>query len=111
MGRGLFEGWHIIVLLVLLVVLFGFKRLPDAARSVGRSMRIFKSEVHEMKNDSKSAASSDTVRGETVRDHTAATPTSGTTGAASGTTATPGPTASSPITEDNSPRTDNASGL
>jgi sec-independent protein translocase protein TatA len=108
MGRGLFEGWHIIVLLVLLVVLFGFKRLPDAARSVGRSMRIFKSEVHEMKNDGKSAASSDTVRGETVRDHTAATPTTGT---ASGTTAAPGATASSPITEDNSPRTDNASGL
>src|SRR6476660_7045117 len=102
MGRGLFEGWHIIVLLVLLVVLFGFKRLPDAARSVGRSMRIFKSEVHEMKNDGKSAASSDTVKGETVRDHTGA-PAAGT----SGTTAAPGPTASSPITEDNSPRTDN----
>ena len=111
MGRGLFEGWHIIVLLVLLVVLFGFKRLPDAARSVGRSMRIFKSEVHEMKNDGKSAASSDTVKGETVREHTAGTPTTGTTGTASGTTATPGPTAASPITEDNSPRTDNASGL
>jgi sec-independent protein translocase protein TatA len=46
--RGLFEGWHIIILLVLLVVLFGFKRLPDAARSIGRSMRIFKSEVQEM---------------------------------------------------------------
>ena len=45
MGRGLFEGWHLIILLVLLVVLFGFKRLPDAARSIGRSMRIFKSEV------------------------------------------------------------------
>jgi sec-independent protein translocase protein TatA len=106
MGRGLFEGWHIIVLLVLLVVLFGFKRLPDAARSVGRSMRIFKSEVHEMKNDGKSAASSDTVKGETVRDNTAA-PTAGT----AGTTAAPGPTAASPITEDNSPRTDNTSGL
>ena len=56
--RGLFEGWHLIILLVLLVVLFGFKRLPDAARSIGRSMRIFKSEVEEMKNDGKSAASS-----------------------------------------------------
>jgi len=44
--------------------------LPDAARSLGRSMRIFKSEVEEMKKDgqsSPSAASSDTVRGETVR--------------------------------------------
>jgi sec-independent protein translocase protein TatA len=98
MGRGLFEGWHIIVLLVLLVLLFGFKRLPDAARSIGRSMRIFKSEVQEMKTDGKSAASSDTVKGETVRDHDAPGEAPGT---AQGT---------SPIREDNSPRTDNSSG-
>jgi sec-independent protein translocase protein TatA len=71
MGRGLFEGWHIVVLIVVVVLLFGWKRMPDAARSLGRSMRIFKSEVGEMKNDGKasppSAASSDTVRGETVQ--------------------------------------------
>ena len=107
MGRGLFEGWHIIVLLVLLVVLFGFKRLPDAARSIGRSMRIFKSEVHEMKNDGKSAASSDTVKGEAVADPKAPGATApGRTQSAPGAT-----TAASPITEDNSPRTDNATGL
>ncbi|WP_082580501.1 Sec-independent protein translocase subunit TatA [Phycicoccus sp. Root563] len=107
MGRGLFEGWHIIVLLVLLVVLFGFKRLPDAARSIGRSMRIFKSEVHEMKNDGKSAASSDTVKGEAVADPQGPGATApGRTQAAPGAT-----TAASPITEDNSPRTDNATGL
>jgi sec-independent protein translocase protein TatA len=67
--RGLFEGWHFVLLIALVIVIFGWKRLPDAARSLGRSMRIFKSEVQEMKNDGKpspSAASSDTVRGETV---------------------------------------------
>jgi sec-independent protein translocase protein TatA len=56
------------------VALFGYKRLPDAARSLGRSMRIFKSEIDEMKKDEPakpSAASSDTVKGETVH------PTSG----------------------------------
>jgi sec-independent protein translocase protein TatA len=68
MLRGAFEGWHIVIILALLILLFGFKRLPDAARSLGRSMRIFKSEVNEMKHDGKSAASSDTVKGETVRD-------------------------------------------
>jgi sec-independent protein translocase protein TatA len=47
----LFEGWHIIVLLVVVLVLFGYKRLPDAARSLGRSMRIFKSEVDTMRGD------------------------------------------------------------
>jgi len=68
----LFKPEHLIVLVVLLGLLFGWKKLPDAARSLGRSMRIFKSEVEEMKKDGKdtpSAASSDTVKGETVRPH------------------------------------------
>lgn len=41
----------LLVLLLVVVVVFGGKRLPDAARSLGRSMRIFKSEVKEMKDD------------------------------------------------------------
>jgi sec-independent protein translocase protein TatA len=45
---------EIILILVVLVLLFGAKRLPDAARSLGRSMRIFKSEVKEMGNDDES---------------------------------------------------------
>jgi sec-independent protein translocase protein TatA len=66
----LFEGWHLVVLALVIVALFGYKRLPDAARSLGRSMRIFKSEIDEMKTDEPakpSAASSDTVKGETLR--------------------------------------------
>jgi TatA/E family protein of Tat protein translocase len=42
---------EIVVLLVVVLVLFGAKRLPDSARSLGRSMRIFKSEMKEMKAD------------------------------------------------------------
>src|SRR3954467_12954877 len=42
---------EIMIILVVLVLLFGAKRLPDAARSLGRSMRIFKSEVKEMGRD------------------------------------------------------------
>jgi len=60
---------HILILVLVVLILFGWKKLPDVARSLGRSMRIFKSEVEEMKNDGKaqpSAASSDTVKGETV---------------------------------------------
>jgi sec-independent protein translocase protein TatA len=67
--RGLFEGWHFVILALVVVALFGYKKMPDAARSLGRSMRIFKSEIDEMKKDDKStpsAASGDTVRGETV---------------------------------------------
>ncbi|MBC3185570.1 Sec-independent protein translocase subunit TatA [Corynebacterium sp. zg-331] len=42
---------ELLIIAVLLVVLFGARRLPDAARSLGRSMRIFKSEVKEMHKD------------------------------------------------------------
>ena len=45
--------WEIIAIVVVIVLLFGAKRLPDAARSLGRSMRIFKSEVKEIGNDDK----------------------------------------------------------
>ena len=70
---------HILILILVVLILFGWKKLPDVARSLGRSMRIFKSEVEEMKNDGKttpSAASSDTVKGETIhpKDDSAADP-------------------------------------
>ncbi len=39
---------EIVILLIVVLVLFGAKRLPDSARSLGRSMRIFKSEMKEM---------------------------------------------------------------
>ncbi|MTA84810.1 MAG: twin-arginine translocase TatA/TatE family subunit, partial [Actinobacteria bacterium] len=39
--------------LILALVLFGAKRLPDSARSLGRSMRIFKSEVKAMEAEEK----------------------------------------------------------
>lgn len=42
---------HILLVLLVFIVLFGAKRLPDSARSLGRSLRIFKSEMNEMKND------------------------------------------------------------
>ena len=49
------EPSHILILLLVVLVLFGAKRLPDSARSLGKSMRIFKSELKEMKqNDKKS---------------------------------------------------------
>jgi sec-independent protein translocase protein TatA len=42
---------HLIVLLVVVLVLFFAKRLPDSARSLGRSLRIFKSEIKELQED------------------------------------------------------------
>ena len=48
---GVVKPWHIIVLAVVLIVLFGAKRLPDAARSLGRSLRIIKAETRGLAED------------------------------------------------------------
>lgn len=45
------EGWHIVIIVVLAIVLFGAPKLPGLARSVGQSLRIFKSEVKQMKDE------------------------------------------------------------
>jgi sec-independent protein translocase protein TatA len=45
------KPWHLLVLALVFVILFGSKRLPDSARSLGRSLRIFKSEVREMNKE------------------------------------------------------------
>lgn len=50
---GAFGPWHWAILIVVVIVLFGAKRLPDAARSLGKSLRIFKSEVREMQTEGK----------------------------------------------------------
>ncbi|MEU1981206.1 Sec-independent protein translocase subunit TatA [Nocardia sp. NPDC019395] len=39
---------HWLIVVLVFALFFGAKRLPDAARSLGRSMRIFKTEVQEM---------------------------------------------------------------
>lgn len=57
---------EIVLIILVIAILFGWSKLPDAARSLGRSMRIFKSEVEEMKRDKPSEASRDTVPGTTV---------------------------------------------
>ncbi len=49
------EPSHILILLLVLVVLFGAKRLPDSARSLAKSMRIFKSEMKELNPEDKKA--------------------------------------------------------
>jgi sec-independent protein translocase protein TatA len=50
------QPWHWVIVIVVFVLLFGAKKLPDAARSLGKSMRIFKSEIKEMQAESKPEA-------------------------------------------------------
>jgi sec-independent protein translocase protein TatA len=48
-------GWEFVILIGVLVLLFGAKRLPDMARSIGQSARVFKGEMKGMKGDDKPA--------------------------------------------------------
>jgi sec-independent protein translocase protein TatA len=49
---GLFDSpWHILIVLLVLVVLFGSAKLPKAAKSMGEAMRIFKKETQKLHDD------------------------------------------------------------
>jgi sec-independent protein translocase protein TatA len=44
-------GWELVLVVLVIMVLFGAKRLPDASRSLGRSLRIFKAETKGLRDD------------------------------------------------------------
>lgn len=48
---GNLTGWHLLIILAVILLLFGAPKLPGLARSLGQSMRIFRSEVKQMKED------------------------------------------------------------
>jgi sec-independent protein translocase protein TatA len=53
----LFTPGHLIVLAIAaLVLFFGWKQLPEMSRSLGRSLRIFKTEIKGMSDDDKARA-------------------------------------------------------
>ena len=57
------------LIILAILLLFGYKKLPDASRSLGRSLRIFKGEMKGMKDDdvrTRDAAATTPVRGEIV---------------------------------------------
>lgn len=60
------NGWHLLILILVVLLIFGAPKLPGLARSLGQSMRIFRSEVKAMKDDdgsdSQSESTSSTTR-------------------------------------------------
>ncbi len=44
-------GWELVLVVLVIMVLFGAKRLPEASRSLGRSLRIFKAETKGLRED------------------------------------------------------------
>jgi len=53
--------WKILIVAVVLIVLFGGKKLPGAARSLGQSMRILKKEVQGLHEDESASGPSDST--------------------------------------------------
>ena len=58
MIEDLLQGPHLLILLLVMVLLFGAKRLPETARGLGRSLRIFKAEMKGLAEEAASSGSS-----------------------------------------------------
>jgi sec-independent protein translocase protein TatA len=54
-------GWHALIILAIVILLFGATKLPALARSVGQSMKIFKNEVKSDEDEKKSVKSEDST--------------------------------------------------
>ena len=66
--------WHWVVLAIVVIALFGYKKMPDAARALGRSLRIFKSEIKGMGEDDAARAAAKAQPAEIVPPQQPATP-------------------------------------
>ncbi len=65
MLRNGLESWHLLIVAIVVILLFGSKKLPDTARALGKSLRILKSETKAMKDeagDDKNAPGAGVVR-------------------------------------------------
>ncbi|MET7685341.1 Sec-independent protein translocase subunit TatA [Streptomyces sp. NPDC005423] len=51
MLRNGLEPWHLLIVAIMIILLFGTKKLPEAARGLGKSLRILKSEARALKDD------------------------------------------------------------
>ena len=49
-------GWHLLVILAVVLLLFGATRLPALSKGLGQSIRIFRKEVHDLSDGGTSAA-------------------------------------------------------
>jgi sec-independent protein translocase protein TatA len=54
--------WKILIVAVVIIVLFGSRKLPDAARSLGKSMRVLKTEVQGMHEDQQASLAATTAQ-------------------------------------------------
>ncbi|WP_207456953.1 twin-arginine translocase TatA/TatE family subunit [Desertivibrio insolitus] len=48
-----FQGWHLLIILLVIILIFGAPKLPGLAKSLGQSMKIFRNEVKDLRSDDK----------------------------------------------------------
>jgi sec-independent protein translocase protein TatA len=83
---GEFSPWHLLIVAAVFLLLFGANKLPQMARSVGQSMRIFKAETRALSGEkdpgqlpptaATSSPSTDTSQGQTSQAQTSQAQTS-----------------------------------
>ncbi|KRB37919.1 Sec-independent protein translocase subunit TatA [Microbacterium sp. Root180] len=77
---GNLQGWHLLIILAVILLLFGAAKLPALAKSMGQSARVFKGEMKAMKDEDKPA---DGVAPSVAAPVEASTPSEPATGGAS----------------------------
>jgi sec-independent protein translocase protein TatA len=68
-----FNGWHLLIILAVVLLLFGAPKLPGLAKSIGQSMRIFRNEVKTMKDEDPKSTESEVPAAEVTPEHPAST--------------------------------------
>jgi len=53
------NGWHLVIILAVILLLFGAAKLPALAKSMGQSARVFKGEMKAMKDEDAAASATD----------------------------------------------------
>jgi sec-independent protein translocase protein TatA len=84
---GNLNGWHLLILLAVILLLFGAAKLPALAKSVGQSARVFKGEMKAMKDEDEKT----TAAGAATASSTAAEPSASPSSTAPADTAEPKP--------------------
>jgi sec-independent protein translocase protein TatA len=67
-------GWHFLIILVIILLLFGAPKLPALARSLGQSMKILKSETRPEKDDATGEEGDTVAEGKTKPGADSSTP-------------------------------------
>lgn len=80
------QGWHLLIVLAVILLLFGAAKLPALAKSMGQSARLFKGEMKAMKEEETPANSEGSAEQNSVAAGNAAHSTQKTPGATSGDT-------------------------